>query len=290
MENIAYYNGEYAPLEELRIPVLDRAVYFGDGVYEAVYFNNGIPFVLADHLRRFERSLKFARIEPAMSTDELEALVRELCGKVGGEGIVYWQTSRGSAPRSHTFEAGMKSNMLAWAKKKPLGDITKKFDLITVPDIRYKMCNVKTLNLMPNILAAQAAKEAGCDEAVFVRDGFVSEGAHTNVHILKDGRIITHQNGELILPGTVRGQLIEACDTLGIEVVERPFTPDEMADADEILITSATSFFRVAKSLDGKPVGGKDADTVRRLNVVYLGRLKDETGDLPTYLADYLKS
>ncbi|MBR5012196.1 MAG: aminotransferase class IV, partial [Clostridia bacterium] len=171
----------------------------------------------------------------------------------------YWQVSRGTAPRAHVFPADRTSNLLAWAKAKPLGDLRIPMSLITVSDVRYFMCNVKTLNLMPNIIAAQAAKAAGCDEAVFVRDGFVTEGAHTNIHIIKDGCIITHENGPLILPGTVRLQMLRICDRLGIPYIERPFTPDELFSADEVLITSSTSFIRRAASVDGVSVGGRAA-------------------------------
>jgi len=279
MKNLAYYNGKYAPLEELTVPALDRAVYFGDGVYEAAVFVGGVPFGMGDHLARFERSMGFVKIAKPMELDEVDAVVRELCRQVGGEGIVYWQATRGTAPRTHTFPENVPSNLLAWAKSKPIGDVSKKLTLITQPDIRYKMCNVKTLNLMPNVMASQAAKDAGCDEAVFVRDGYVTEGSHTNMHIIKEGKLITHPNCELILPGTVRKQMLELCAKLGIEVIERPFTVDEMKDADEVLITSSTSFIRSASTLDGAPIGGRAADVVERLLSAYIEWVERETGN-----------
>jgi len=280
MDNLAYYNGTYAPLEELTLPVLDRAVYFGDGVYEAAYFRNGKPFALGDHMRRLENSLRMVKIGyPVSGEAELVSIIRGLCERVGGEGIVYWQVSRGTAPRGHVFPDSAVPNLLAWAKRKPLGDIRRPLTLITVPDIRYHMCNVKTLNLMPNIMAAQSAKDAGCDEAVFVRDGFVTEGAHTNVHIIKDGRIVTHENGSLILPGTVRGQLLSICGRLGIGVEERAFTVDEMLSADEVLITSATSFIKRACSLDCHAVGGRASALYERLASEYLAMAARECGE-----------
>jgi len=279
MENIAYYNGKYAPLEELTLPVLDRAVYFGDGVYEAAYFRNGKPYALDDHLRRFRNSLAMVKIGyPCADEAELVSVIRTLCSKIDGDGIVYWQTSRGTAPRTHVFPGNGKSNLLAWAKGKPLGDVRVPMTLVTTGDVRYKMCNVKTLNLMPNILAAQYAKDMGCDEAVFIRDGFVTEGAHTNIHIIRDGRIITHETDELILPGTVRLQMLRLCEKLGIPVDERPFTPDELMSADEVLITSSTSFIRRAASVDGKPVGGRNSELYEKLISAYIDDVNTQLG------------
>jgi len=278
MNNIAYYNGTYAPLEELTIPALDRAVYFGDGVYEAAYFRNGRPFALDDHLKRFKNSLGFVKIAyPTESEEELEKILRGLCDKIGGEGIVYWQTSRATAPRNHAFPENAKSNLLAWAKHKPLGDFTAPIKLMTMDDIRYKMCNVKTLNLMPNIMASQAAKESGCDEAVFVRDGLVTEGSHSNIHIIKDKKIITHENGSLILPGTVRSHLLRVAEKLGIAYEERPFAPEEMYTADEVLVTSATTFFRHACELNGRAVGMRDNETYMQLVGEYMQWMERET-------------
>lgn len=270
MENIAYYNGKYTTIEELRIPVLDRAVYFGDGVYEAMYVRNGIPYGMGDHLDRFYESLRAVRIAPPMERTAFEAFLADLTKRLGGEGILYWQASRGSGYRAHVFPEGAAPNLLAWFKHKKLADPRTPFRLMTMEDRRYSFCNVKTLNLILNVMAAEEAKEKGCDEAVFIRDGLVTEGAHTNIHLLKDGALITHPLDCRILPGTVRRQLIRLCGGLHIPVVERAFTPEEMAASDEVLVTSATTLIRRADTLDSLPVGGRALPLYEALLSAYL--------------------
>ena len=279
MENIAYYNGNYTTLEELQLPVLDRAVYFGDGVYEAMYVRNGIPYGMGDHLDRFYESLRSVKIAPPAERAEFEAFLLDLTKRLGGEGILYWQTSRGSAYRAHTFPEGAAPNLLAWFKHKKLADPRAPFRLMTTEDRRYSFCHVKTLNLILNVMAAEEAKENGCDEAVFVRDGIVTEGAHTNIHLLKDGALITHPLDCHILPGTVRRQLIRLCGSLRIPVMERAFAPEEMETADEILVTSSTSFIRRASVLNRAPVGGHALPLYDALLSAYLADVAAVCGE-----------
>lgn len=276
MKSIGYYNGVIAPTDEIKIPMNDRVVYFGDGVYDAAFIFEGKPFALDDHLDRFYSSCKQINIAFDMPRGELEALLRDLCSRLDTEcGMLYWQATRGTAPRSHIFptEKPLKPNLLAYVSEKPRPDMTKKVKLITVPDRRYEFCNIKTLNLIPNCLAATAAEDAGCQEAVFHRGPIVTECAHSNCSIIAGGHFITHPLNRFILPGTVRRHVISICRELAIPVEEREFTIDELAVADEIVLTSATALVRSACELNGSPAGGRAPELLAAIQNAYAKRI-----------------
>lgn len=265
MSATGYYNGEIGPIESMRVPMNDRAVYFGDGCYEAGLAVNGRLFRRDAHFDRFYRSLAGLRIPFALSR---EALQREIdrCLAASGEpyASVYWQVSRGTDARHHTFpDETVSPNLLITVSPKAPDLSGGPMKLLTVPDVRFFMCNVKTLNLIPNILAIQQAKEAGADEAVLHRDGVVTEGSHTNIHIIRDGVLFTHPLDRLILPGVTRGVLLELCRAQGIAVYETPFTVDEMKRADEVMITSSILGIHRASMIDGAPVENR-ADALYR--------------------------
>ncbi len=260
MKNVGYYNGEVGLLEELKVPFLDRVSFYGDGVYDATMALDGVVVFSEDHIERFFNSCKNMEIDPGIAKDELLELLTGLVAKCDGNyQFVYWQVTRGTAPRDHAFPGG-KSNLwvMIVPEEKDLrpGDV----ELITVEDTRFYHCNTKTLNLLPNVLAAQRAKEADCYESVFVRDGFVTECAHSNVHILKDGAFVTHPADNLILPGIARKHLIMACERLGVPVEERPYTLEELMAADEVIVSSSSTPGVAVHAIDGKPVGGKARD------------------------------
>ena len=149
--------------------------------------------------------------------------------------------------------------------------------LTATEDIRFLHCNIKTLNLLPNVMAAQKAEEAGCDECIFHRGDIVTECAHSNVSILKDGVFITHPTDHYILPGISRMHLIQECKRLGIPVDETPFTMKELYEADEIIVSSSTKLIVRACELEGKPVGGKAPELFKKLQDAYLERFQKET-------------
>lgn len=259
MPAIGWYNGTLGTLSEMTVPMNDRAVYFGDGCYEACLAFRTRAFASDLHIDRFYRSLAALSIPFETDRAALKAVLTD-CLKAAGEeyAVLYWQVSRATAPRTHAFpEKNAKPNLLITVTPKQPPDRTRQLKLITAEDIRYAMCDVKTLNLIPNILANQRAKEAGTDEAVFVRDGFVTEGSHTNVHILKDGVFITHPTDNRILAGVTRKILLGIARDLEVPVTERAFSKEEMLNADEILITSSTLGVRRAESVDGIAVGGR---------------------------------
>lgn len=279
MRAIGYYNGTMGELDKMTVPMLDRAVYFGDGCYEACMVHDGVPFALAEHLARFGRSLGLLSIPFSMTESELKRVLFDcIAASEAADAVLYWQCSRGTAPRSHAFpDPSHKPNLLVMVTPKPVTDASVRMRLITVPDVRFTMCNVKTLNLLPNVLANEQAHAAGADGAVLHRDGVVTEGSHTNIHILKDGVLLTHPADKYILRGVTRERLLRIAREAAIPVVERAFTLDALRAADEILITSSILHVRAADTLDGQPVGGRDAARLSLLQTAYLRQFFAET-------------
>lgn len=274
LQTLGYYNGAYGPLEEMSVPMSDRACYFGDGVYDAAYSRNHKIFTLEEHVDRFYRSAALLEITLAQSKAELKEILSSLLQKMeDGECFVYWQATRGTAPRSHSYpEPPLPANL--WVMLRPASVLPpeRRLKLITVEDTRYLHCNIKTLNLLPNCMAAQQAKQAGADEAVFHRSGRVTEGSSKNCHILKNGVFITAPTDHFILAGVARAHLLRACEALGIPTEQRPFTLEELFAADEVIMSSAGCFCLAAQCVDGKAVGGKAADLLAQLQ----GYLWDE--------------
>lgn len=259
MERLGYYNGNFGPLEEMQIPMNDRVSYFGDGVYDAGPCKNYVIFALDEHVDRFFRSMEGMKIVPPCTKQELKDTLNDLVKKLdSGDQFVYYQVTRGTGLRNHVFSEG-KSNLWITLVPKKLPDFNIPIKLITYEDKRYYYCNFKTLNLIPNVLASEEAKQHGCQEAVFVRPGGrVTECAHSNVHILQNGKLKTAPTDEYILPGIARAHLIKACNALSIPVDETPFTVDELFDADEVIVTSSSNLCCAANEIDGKTVGGRD--------------------------------
>ncbi|MDR1957105.1 MAG: aminotransferase class IV [Treponema sp.] len=266
METLGYYNGIIGPLEELRIPMNDRACWFGDGVYDVSICAQYTIFALDEHIDRFFNSAALLYMTPRISKPELAELLNTLVRKLDSPTqFVYWQLTRGTAPRIHTFPEHTAPNLWVTLKPFTLPDIYGKIKLITVEDTRFFHCNIKTLNLLPNVLASEKAKQAGCAEAVFHRGNRVTECSHSNVYILKDGILRTAPLDNLILPGISRAHIIVQCGKLGIPVDETPFTMEELFAADEIMISSTSSFCMSASHLDGYQVGGKAPELLRQI-------------------------
>lgn len=266
MKNLGYYNGEYGLLEDMKIPMNDRVCWFGDGVYDAGPSRNYHIFALDEHIDRFYRNAAALDIQMPLEKSELRTLLGELVTKLDTrDNFVYYQVTRGTAIRNHTYEPGP-GNLWVMIKPAAILDGTKPISLITAEDTRYYHCNIKTLNLIPNVTASQKAKAAGCQEAVFYRPGGrITECAHSNVHILKDGCLITAPTDELILPGIARAHLINACHKLNVPVVEKPYFLPELFDADEVLVTSSSNLCLFADHIDGREVGMKDHELYNRI-------------------------
>ena len=275
MKNVGYYNGEFAALEELKIPALDRAVYFGDGVYDVAFIHNRKPVALKDHLDRFFNSCKLLNIEIDKTYEEMEEIFYSIIEKADKEEqdfILYWQMSRGTALRNHVFPECKKPSLFAYITPKKIGDQSKKVKLLTREDNRFYLCNIKTINLIPNVLASEAAKQAGCDEAILHRGDIVTEGSHTSTIIIKDGVVITAPLSNLILPSITRKHVLEICRENNIPCEERQFTLDELFSADEIMIASTTTVLLAADEIDGKKAGGKNPELVKKLQTLYFDK------------------
>lgn len=282
MNSIAYYNGKFAPAEEMMIPALDRGVYFGDGVYEALYARNRRVFALREHMQRLEASLRLAEIAPPMPPEEIEAVIYEALERVPDEEqIVYFQITRGTYPRMHAYPPeGTKSNLLLFTAPHGLADVGVPVKLRLQPDERWARCDIKTLNLLPNVMAAQRAAAAGCMETVFYRGEMVTECASSNIFILKDEFLRTAPLSNELLAGITRRHTIELAERLGILVLEKAFTVQDLLHADEVLITNTVTHCAFANEIDGKPVGGRAQDMVKRLQQAFREKVAAEVGEL----------
>ncbi len=278
MKNLAYYNGKISTIESMKVPMLDRACYFGDGVYDATYSRNHIVWQLEEHIARLYRSADKLGIGIPHTPEELCLLIRRLVTQVDdGEQFVYFQITRGTAMRSHAFGDMSRGNVWIMLRPMKTKDVYKKITLITEPDTRFLHCDIKTLNLIPSVMAAQKAEKAGANEAVLHRDGRVTECAHSNVHILKDGVFRTAPADNLILAGIARANLIRYCGILGIPVKEEAFTVKEMMEADEVIVSSVSCFCLSAEQIDGKPVGGKAPELLKSLQDMALKEFTEAT-------------
>ena len=278
MERLGYYNGKYGPLEEMTVPMNDRVCWFGDGVYDAGPCRNYHIFAMDEHVDRLFRSAAALRIEVPVSKQELKDLLNRLVHEMDtGDLFVYYQVTRGSGLRKHAF-TDTPANLWITLNPAKVPDGIKPIQLVTTEDTRFLHCNIKTLNLIPSVMAAQKAEEAGCAEAVFYRPGnIVTEGAHSNIHILKDGTLYTHPTDNLILPGIARAHLLGACRALGIPCREEAFTLDQLFDADEVLVTSSSNLCRHADMIDGRPAGAKDPALYERIRSWLLDEFRTAT-------------
>ena len=281
MKELGYYNGRIGELSEMMIPMNDRACWFGDGVYEAHLCRNGRIFTLDEHVDRLFRSAQMVEIAVPLSKEALKTLLRELVGKMDtGDLLLYYQVTRGTGPRVHCFPEG-KANLWVTLSPRQVREGREPVGVITAEDTRFLHCNIKTLNLLPSVMANEKARRAGCYECVLYRPGGrVTEGSHSNIHILKNGVLHTAPADSLILAGITRAHLIAACKRLGIPVSEAPFTVADMEAADEILITSSTSFCQHANTLNGRPAGMRSPELFEALRAALLEEFYRET-DMP---------
>ena len=278
MKRLGYYNGKIGSLEEMTIPMNDRAGFFGDGVYDAGLSRNCNVFAMEEHLDRFFGNAQKLRIEVPVTKDELRSTLNELVKQVDDSDVfVYYQVTRGTGVRQHVFTEGP-GNLWITIIPAKIPDGTKAIKLITAEDTRWFHNDIKTLNLIPAVMASQKAKEAGCEEAVLYRPGGrVTECAHSNVHILQGGVLRTAPTDNLILPGIARAHLIKACHALGIPVREEAFSLDEMYAADEIIITSSSKLCMFADEIDRRQAGRKDPETMEAIRAWIIDEFNSQT-------------
>lgn len=260
MNSFAYYNGRFDKRENIKIPLSDRSIFFGDAVYDAAVGSYDRILWEDEHIERFLCGAKRLGIEHDYTKDYLSALLREIAIRSMLESyFIYFQISRNANRRTHSA-IDCKANLLVTVDPIDVSISSPPMKLMTAIDRRYDYCDVKTTNLVPAVIESTKAEKTGYDEAVFIRNGFVTECAKSNISIIKQGRIITHPKTNHILPGITREHLLKICQEKGIPYVERPFTLNELFSADEILVTSCTKLCRPVNIVDGFNVGGGNVE------------------------------
>jgi len=253
-----YLNGDYLPAAEARISVLDRGFIFGDGIYEVIPVYGGRLFRLAHHLERLDHSLDGIRLANPLSHQRWQAILEELVRRNGGgDQSLYLQLTRGVADRDHRFPVGTEPTVFAMST--PLEPVDPELlagvAAMTVEDIRWKWCNIKTIALLPNILMRQQAIDAGATEALMLREGYVTEGTASNIFIVTGATVVTPPKNNLLLPGITRDLVVELCRSNGVSCLEEPVSEEQLRRADEIWLTSSTREILPVTRLDGEVVG-----------------------------------
>lgn len=256
---LVYLNGEFLPPERAMVSAFDRGFIFGDGVYEVMPVFGGRLFRLSHHLARLERSLAEIRLSNPLARDQWEKIFARLIQECGAEDqSIYLQVTRGVAPRDHAFPAGAQPTVFAYAQpaKYPTADVLAQgIAVVTESDNRWLRCDIKATALLPNALLRQQAIERGAVEAILIRDGWVTEGAASNVFVVRNGTISTPPNGPLILPGVTRDLTLELATANGLRAREEPIAEASLFDADEIWLTSSMREILPVTRLNDRPVG-----------------------------------
>lgn len=279
MSRIAYVNGRYLPHRAAAVHVEDRGYQFADGVYEVIAVSNGRLIDLEPHLARLARSLDALSMDPPMGEPALRFVLSQVVRRNRiKKGIVYLQITRGVAPRAHGFPDGAQPSIVVTARPVPTAPPAAAEEgctVITIPDIRWKRCDIKSVSLLPNVLAKQQARDAGAFEALQVdENGFITEGSAANVWIVTgDDELVTRAADHAILDGITRRTVMALAAEMGLKVAERPFTVSEAKDAEEVFLTGTTALVLPVIEIDGVPVaGGKPGTFSRRLLAAYTER------------------
>ena len=258
--SIIYLNGETMPIEEAKISVMDRGFLFGDGVYEVIPAYGGHLFRLSEHLQRLQNSLDGIRLaNPLTEKQWVEILHDVITRNVGEDQSIYLHVSRGVAPkRDHVFPDETHATVFIMSNElKPVSrqNLEQGVTAITLDDIRWHACHIKATALLANTMLRQQAKEEGAVEAILIRDGFATEGAASNIFIVKNNTLITPPKSHLLLPGITRDLVLELARANKIDCEERDITEEELRDASEVWMTSSSKEIVPIVELDGKPVG-----------------------------------
>jgi len=255
---IVFLNDAFVPLDEARVPVLDRGFIFGDGIYEVVPVYGGRPFRIAEHLARLERSLAKVRIANPRDAAGWTHLIEQLVQRhPWPDQVVYLQVTRGVARRDHAFPEGVAPTVFAMSNPfvhVPPAVRARGIAVVTLPDERWLHCDIKSTSLLGNVLARQAAVDAGAAECVMFRNGFMTEGSASNIWVVRDGRVLGAPRDHLVLEGIRVGLMEALCAACGLPLEFRNITREEVFTADELLSTSATKEVLPITSIDGRPV------------------------------------
>jgi D-alanine transaminase len=277
LDSIAYVNGSFVPLSEAKVSILDRGFLFADGIYEVSAVLGGKLVDNASHLARLERSVDEIWLKLPESIERIVEIQKELITRNElDNGLVYMEVTRGAdTGRDFAFPKGVRPTMIMFTSEKDIVNAASAktgIGVITVPDIRWARRDIKSVALLAQVLAKQAAAEAGAGEAWMIQDGKVTEGGSSSAFILtQDDVIVTRQNGTEILPGCTRRAVVKLAEERQLRVEERPFSIDEALKAKEAFITSASSFVQAVVSIDGKQVAnGKPGPMTNRLREIYI--------------------
>lgn len=256
MNDVLYINGRFSTTDERVIGVEDRGFQFGDAVYEVFKFVGKRPVFLSDHYRRMERGLREIEIHSPWDEAAFAAIMGELIARTAFDvGIVYIQVSRGEAERAHFYRDDLQPTVVAYSRAVTFPDAAKKergIRLVTTADLRWKHCDVKSVNLLANVLAKKKARRAGAEEVLLVDGGIVREGASASFFGVRGGVAITHPLDEHILPGVVRDRVLQLAGAAGIPVEERPLHESELFVVDEAFITSTSMGVMPVSAIDGR--------------------------------------
>jgi D-alanine transaminase len=271
MNEIVYLNGEFMPLQSAHVSVLDRGFIFGDGVYEVIPVYSRHPFRLREHLTRLQRSLDAVRLDPPLAETEWNRLVHQLIERNPAEDqAVYLQVTRGVAPRDHAFPKSvaptvfMMSNPLVTPSREL---IENGGSAVTTTDFRWLRCDVKVVSLLANCLLRQRSVDAGADEVVMFRDGYLTEGSSSNVFAVKGGVLLAPPKNHLVLPGITYDVVLELAAANNVPLEVREVAEDEVRSADELWLSSSSKEVLAVTTLDGRPVGdGKPGPVFKRVH------------------------
>ncbi|MBC8007140.1 MAG: D-amino acid aminotransferase [Prolixibacteraceae bacterium] len=269
-----YLNGEFMPIEQARIPVLDRGFIFGDGVYEVIPVYSRHPFRLGEHLRRLQASLNSIRLVNPHDDQTWMRLIKRLVELNDAEDqSLYMHITRGQAKRDHAFPKIVTPTVFLMSNPlttPPHHQVRDGVCAITAVDNRWLRCDIKAIALLPNVLLRQDAVEAACVEAVLVRDGFMTEGAASNIFLVRNGVVLAPPKNHLVLPGITYDVVLELAKTNGIPCQVREITETELRGAQEIWLTSSTKEVLAITQLDDAPVGtGKPGPMFVRMHALY---------------------
>ena len=273
----AYYNGRFDKKENIAIPLTDRSIYFGDAVYDVAIGCYDRILWEDEHINRLLYGAKKLGIKHSYTFEFISSLLREIAVKSMIESyIIYIQLSRSYESRKHSA-IDCDANLLITIDPFRPNIYSPPMKLMTYEDKRYDFCDIKTTNLIPAVLASTEAEMRGYDEALFVRQGVVTECSKSNISILSQGRLVTHPKSSHILPGITREHLLLTCRELKIPVLEETFTINDLFIADEIIVTSSTKLCRSVSHINDVTVGGRDSNTFdkirSRLNMEYLHKI-----------------
>ncbi len=282
MNELVWLNGEVVPMAEARVGIEDRGYQFADGVYEVIRIYGGRTFTLREHLERLERSARDIAIALPMTARHLAEEIERFLPRSGvRDGMVYLQVTRGCAPRNHVFPQECRPTVLFYTRplpQIPAPGTAEGLKLISVPDERWSRCWIKSIALLPNVLAKNAAVAAGADEAVFVQDGMVSECSASTFFAVAHGKVLTHPVGPKVLPGITRLVLLQLAKQMDIPVVERPVSEAEALAADELFITSTTRELSWVREWQGRTIGaGCCGPITLKLHSAFRQRVQQET-------------